>query len=206
MLAVVTLHAWRKAYVSQESLLGEMILQEKDIRIVKAVIYWMYFRPYDDGFANDPSVTRSREVFNAEVYALAEEWKIADLKKLAVEKVELDLGDRKPRKDCSDAIEVVYGSTPSNDRTLRDTFSAHAARFHHDLKGDEKFAERLEQVVGFGKDVFQALSGRYGRYVCPSSSCPAVFEWPVDQVGALPKCPFCQFKFYGSYRAQPAPK
>lgn len=183
-----------------------MTVLEKDCRIVAAVIYWMYYGIYDDGFANDPTVAVSREKFNAQVYALAEEWKIQALKDLATKKVMVLLGDRKPSRHFLDAIEVVYRATPSHDRGLRALLSAHAGRFHRGLlQDDDGFVEKLDQVAGFGKDVVEAMSARYRRYMCCFTNCKAVFEWPADEVKNLAGCPFCLYEYNGKHRPKPAP-
>jgi hypothetical protein len=133
------------------------------------------------GFDYTKAVDLPLMVFTAQVYALADKYDIPALKILATTKFEALATDSWNTTDFPHSIKVMYESTPSDDRGLRDVALRLAAENSHALFEDnEEFHAMIGEVAEFGKDLAHALSDCVKvqpvikRYKCPG--CAGIWQ------------------------------
>jgi hypothetical protein len=126
------------------------------------------------GFDYAEAVDLPLMVFATRVYALADKYDIPALKILATTKFEAVAKDGWNTTDFPRSIKVMYESTPSNDRGLRDVALRVAAENSNALfEANGEFQEVIGEVAEFGRDLAHALSDclkvlpAIKRYRCP---------------------------------------
>ncbi|KAK0516987.1 hypothetical protein JMJ35_000142 [Cladonia borealis] len=152
-------NACKTAFQEGES--GVVKLPEDDPTLVHQMLVFLYSCDYDDG-AHRP--TQHPYEFNARMYALADKYGIEDLKDFAKHSLSLWLpscGYGSALFDASmfvKALKVIYTTTLSSDRALRDLVIPAIKTHRIELRGD--FVEMLSSGLGdgeFAMDVFDAL-------------------------------------------------
>ena len=134
-------------------------LPEDDPILVHHMLVFIYSCDYDDG-AHRP--TQHPFEFNARMYALADKYGIDDLKDIAKFSLSLSL----PLLGAFNipifvkALRVIYTTTLSSDRGLRELVIPAIKQFMFDLRKNYDFVEMLSSGFGdgeFARDVFDAL-------------------------------------------------
>ena len=118
---------------------------------------FMYSHDYSDiPTADTDESTDDPLVINARVYALAEKYQIKGLKDVAkgkfITELEMDWTD----KDFFTAIKIVYTTTPSFDRGLRDAVNAVVYNNRNYLQYRLSFMELVREHGDFAVDVTTA--------------------------------------------------
>lgn len=100
----------------QEGIPGEIILYEDDAEIVDLMIDYLYRQDYEDEGSSLST--------HAHVYAIAEKYEILSLKAWVIYKLTKALKHewQLDAVDLTAALEIVWTSTPQEDRGLRDLF------------------------------------------------------------------------------------
>lgn len=135
-------------------------LQEEDASLVHQMLVFLYSCGYDDAHP-----TQNPYEFNARMYALADKYGIVNLKDFAKYSLSLLLpypGDLRTFKAPMfvKALRVIYTTTLSSDRGLRDLVLPAIKCCRVDLRENVDFMEMLSSGLddgGFVTDVFDAL-------------------------------------------------
>ena len=152
-------------------------LQEDDATLVHQMLVFLYSGHYDDDHPNKYSYE-----FNARMYALGDKYGIEDLKDFAKYTLSQWLpypGDRRTSRapELVEALRVIYTTTLSSDRGLRDLVLPAIGHCRVDLRNDPEFMKLLSSGLddgGFATDVFDALlefGGAEDLSVHPMSCC-----------------------------------
>ena len=129
-------------------------LQEEDATLVHQMLLFLYSSDYDDTHP-----TQHPYEFNARMYALADKYGIEDLKNFAQYSLSMLL--RYPAAPALvNALRVIYTTTLSSDRGLRDLVVPAIKQCRVDLRNNDEFMNMLGSGLddgGFAADVFDAL-------------------------------------------------
>ena len=103
----------------------EIFLHEDDPEMVGKMLRWCYAQDYDDEHDYKPKSYGISLVINARMYALADKYGLQGLKIHAITKYKTALlmclfGELQDA--FFEAIEVVFNTTPTSDRGLREIF------------------------------------------------------------------------------------
>jgi hypothetical protein len=164
--------------VKQEASDGVIELKGDDVRVVDAMLRYMYTFEYDSS-----SSELSPTLFNVRVYSLADKYHVSALKLEAKEKVESYVTTCWDMDDFPHIISEIYSSTPPDDRDLRDIVVGVVQEHIDDLLEKESFRTVFEETAGFAVDVAQLLAKTrkdMKEYKCPD--CGKVW-----QAAMLPK-------------------
>jgi hypothetical protein len=133
----------------------------------------------------------SSMVYDAQVYQIADKYDIPALKAHSVHKFGIAITTGWSMDDFPLAVSVVYGSTPSGDRGLRDLVVGTSCTNIDKLLQHDSFVKLLKETPDFAADLIPVLCGRPGttvqRYECPS--CRHKFRGEYS--GGSYYCPSC---------------
>ncbi|KAF4974088.1 hypothetical protein FZEAL_8961 [Fusarium zealandicum] len=141
----------------KESSERKIEIQDFDSSIVEAMIHFMYSFNYDNIYGT------STMVFNAQVYQIADKYDISALKPHSKDKFGAAITTGWSMDDFPTAIAVVYESTPSGDRGLRDLAVETSHKNIDDLVTDDGFCELLRKTPDFAADLIPFLCGNTGK-------------------------------------------
>jgi speckle-type POZ protein len=162
-----------------------------DVRIVEAMIYFVYHLNYDipDG--------SSAMLFNAKMYQIGDKYAMSMLKTYAKKEFSTSMEEGWEESDFPDAISLVYTSTPCSDRGLRN-IAVLTSLDHLDILIDrDEFKTELASNADFAIDLiqFQGKASRdQRRYTCNKCRVTGDIERPhnvVDFWGRAVYCPWC---------------
>lgn len=134
----------------------------------------------------------STMVFDAQVYQIADKYGVHALKKYAKNKFGTAIKAGWSMDDFPVAINVVYTTTPLNDRGLRDLAVERSHMNLDELTSRPDFCETLRTTPDFAADLVPFVCDRSSRdvdsYKCPQ--CSGIFKF--DDPGSLTRyCPRC---------------
>jgi speckle-type POZ protein len=127
--------------------------------------------------------------YDAQVYQIADKYDVSTLKTHAKGKFGIAIATGWNMDDFPVAISVVYESTPSTDRGLRDLVMGTSRRNIDKLLGHDGLREIIRKSPDFAADLIPSLCGKLSaqRYECPS--CDHQFRG--DFSGKHYHCPSC---------------
>src|SRR5207244_1298904 len=128
----------------QEATQGVVELIDDNAGVVNAMLLFMYTFEYD-GSGNDQGRI-SPMLFNVRVYSIAEKYGVSALKVRAKEKFELAVSTCWDMDDFPHVIAEIYGSTPSEDRGLRDIVITVAHGHINELLKKDDFRDSLGEI------------------------------------------------------------
>ncbi|KAF4452563.1 Protein roadkill [Fusarium austroafricanum] len=172
----------------QESTERAIDIADFDPTVVEAMLRFMYQFEYTNGSGV------SEMVFDAQVYQIADKYGVSALKEFA----KLKFGDAIEAgwkmDDFPVAINVVYTTTPSDDRGLRDLTVETSHKNLDILTRRDCFCQILRETPDFAADLVPFICGRSAAdmksYKCPS--CNQIFNF--DDPGSSTRyCPRCQY-------------
>lgn len=153
-------------------------MEEVDDAIVEAMIHFMYHFDY----SNTQGI--STMVFNAQVYSLADRYMIPALKHLAKDKFATAIKTGWSMDDFLLAVDVVYSSSPEDDRGLRDLVVGVSGENLEMLLKNTGFQNLLGEKPKFAADIIMSgVSRKFGSenrartYRCPSCGNNIKIEW-----------------------------
>lgn len=167
-------------------------LTEQNPYAVQALLYYAYNKQYDHGTGNDED-RESPLVCDAQVYALADEYGMEDLKTYAQEKFEKLAREQYLDDGFALAIRVAYTKTPTQVRGLRDAAAKLATEKFEDLRGSTVFSQTMDEVAAFGADVARhmAYKRRTGPHViccCPACRHHVMTDIVLQNEQHCPRC------------------
>ncbi|GKU15375.1 unnamed protein product [Fusarium langsethiae] len=167
-------------------------IKDFDPTVVEAMLHFMYYFHY----TNVSGV--SAMVFDAQVYQIADKYSVHALKRHAKNKFGTAVEAGWTMDDFPVAINVVYTTTPSNDRGLRDLTVETSHINLDELTSRAGFCETLRTTPDFAADLVPFVCDRssrdVGTYKCPK--CNGIFKF--DNPGSSARyCPRCGRKFSG---------
>lgn len=160
------------------------------------MLHFIYHFEYTD------ESKESAMVFHAKVYQIADKYGIVALKEHAKQKFSTAVKADWSTEDFSIAIELVYTTTPPEDRGLRDlvveTSNANLER----LISRDGFCQALRTTTDFAADLVPFTCGRGSGqihcYRCPSCVRNFKFDDPKRQTRYCPRCGW-EFSRWESY-------
>ena len=149
------------------------------------MLRFMYSFDYTNVFGT------SSMVYDAQVYQIADKYDISALKMHSVGKFDTAINTGWSMDDFPLAVSVVYGSTPSEDRGLRDLTLKTSCTNIDQLLQHDGFHKLLRETPDFAADLIPILCDRrrteVQRYECPS--CGHSFRGEYS--GGTYYCPKC---------------
>ncbi|KAK4494701.1 hypothetical protein PRZ48_014057 [Zasmidium cellare] len=92
---------------------------------------------------------------HAELYGLASKYDLADLKDLTTKKMRRAARDALDKDDFAEAIATAFGSTPENDRGMRDVIIQTMLSCTADLVNDPAVEKAINAVEGLSFELFK---------------------------------------------------
>ncbi|KAF5615172.1 ARM repeat protein [Fusarium tjaetaba] len=177
-------------------------IKDFDANIVEAMLRFLYSFDYDV-----PPNTRHM-IFHAQVYQIGDKYGIEPLKKQAANKFERVVNEAEVdagfASTLADTISIVYSTTPSGDRGLRDIVVQSSCTHFEYLMSETSFKEILGLNGDFSADLVSLIHESWEKYCyCKCPSCEATFKLRIDSPGDQisdyqePKpifCPICGFQ------------
>ena len=133
---------------------GQIRLQEDDPDMVHNMLRFLYTLTYQDDASG-----RKRLSTNANMYAIADKYRIDALKDLARDKFSRILDAGWDITDFLEVIETVYTTTPASDRGLRDRLAPVLLEHKDELHDNEVFVSLIKDKLSdgeFAMDVIHA--------------------------------------------------
>ncbi|KAH7141754.1 BTB/POZ protein [Dactylonectria macrodidyma] len=169
----------------KESSERKIDIKDFDTSVVDAMLHFIYSFDYSNDYGT------SSMVFDAQVYQIADKYDISALKAHAKDKFDAAITTGWSMDDFPLAVMVVYESTPSADRGLRDLVVETSRKNIDQLLKLDGFCELIRKMSDFAADLIPFLCGKpsasIGRYKCPSCFHPFHGEFSS---GAY-YCPHC---------------
>lgn len=135
---------------------------------------------------------KSDMVFQAGVYQIADKYGIFALKEYAKQKFSTAVKADWSTEDFSIAIELVYTTTPPEDRGLRDLVVETSNANLEKLISRDGFCQALRTTTDFAADLVPLtcgkISGEIRCYRCPDCGQNFKFEDPKRQHRYCPRC------------------
>ena len=172
-------------------------LPEDDPALVHEMLVFLYSCDYDD---EAEILDQHPFEFNARMYGLADKFGIGDLKDFAKYSLSRWLAPELPFEipEFVKGLRVIYSTTLSSDRGLRDLVIPALKELRADLRDDSDFVEMLSSGWGdgeFAMDVFDAMlelarPKRYQCDICDSTIFPKRTEeefkcWQCEKPAAF---------------------
>ena len=169
----------------KESSEKKIEIADFDAVVVESMLRFMYSFDYSNIHG------ASSMVHDAQVYQIADKYDIPALKQHSENKFGIAVATGWSMDDFPLAVSVVYESTPSEDRGLRD-LAVDISRQNIDaLLGLDGFSELLRNTANFAADLIpficEGASANLHRYKCPS--CARVFRGELSEESCY--CPKC---------------
>ncbi|KAG5792812.1 hypothetical protein H9Q69_008114 [Fusarium xylarioides] len=165
----------------KESSEGNIDIKDFDPGVVDAMLRFIYSFEYDNMQGTPPMI------FDARMYQIADKYDIAALKTESKKKFELAIANGWATDDFPVAANLVYVSTPSEDRGLRDIVVETARKNIDQLVGKDGFCELTRETPDFAADLIPFLCGK------GSGSTPFPYSY---------KCLSCSGMIKGQFSAQ----
>ncbi|KAH8656436.1 BTB/POZ domain-containing protein [Ilyonectria robusta] len=158
-------------------------IEDFDASVVEAMLRFMYSFDYSNIYGT------STMVYDAQVYQIADKYDVLALKAHSKDKFGVAITTGWSMDDFPLAITIVYESTPSADRGLRDLVVETSQKNIDKLLGHDSFSELLRKTPDFAADLIPFLCGKFSthRYECPS--CEHQFRGEFSGMGY--HCPNC---------------
>ncbi|KAF5554419.1 hypothetical protein FPHYL_8439 [Fusarium phyllophilum] len=138
----------------KESSEGNIDIKDFDPGVVDAMLRFIYSFEYDNTQGTPPMI------FDARMYQIADKYDIAALKTESKKKFELTIANGWATDDFPVAANLVYVSTPSEDRGLRDIVVETARKNIDQLVGKDGFCELTRETPDFAADLIPFLCGK----------------------------------------------
>ncbi|KAI8668585.1 hypothetical protein NCS57_00670100 [Fusarium keratoplasticum] len=172
----------------KESSEKKIEIKDFDASVVEAMLRFMYSFDYSNIYGT------STMVYDAQVYQIADKYDVPALKACSKDKFGVAITTGWSMDDFPLAIAVVYESTPSADRGLRDLAVETSQKNIDKLLGHDGFCDLLRKTPDFAADLIPFLCGKPStntqRYECPS--CDHKFRGEFS--GMAYYCPSCSTK------------
>ncbi|KAF5235630.1 hypothetical protein FANTH_11649 [Fusarium anthophilum] len=157
-------------------------IEDFDANIVEAMLRFVYFFDYDVPPNTLPMM------FHAEVYQIGDKYGIDPLKKQAVNKFERVINEAEVTAEfasnLASTITIVYNTTPSGDRDLRDIVVQSSCTHFKYLISETSFKEVLEMNGDFSADLVSLIHENWEKYCyCKCLLCKAAFKLRIDSPG-----------------------
>ncbi|KAG7412872.1 BTB/POZ domain-containing protein 8 [Fusarium oxysporum f. sp. rapae] len=140
----------------KESSEGNIDIKDFEPNVVDAMLRFVYSFEYNNAEGTPPIV------FDAHMYQIADKYDIAALKTESKNKFELAIANGWATDDFPVAANLVYVSTPSEDRGLRDIVVETASENIDQLVGKDGFCELIRETPDFAADLIPFLSNDSG--------------------------------------------
>ncbi|KAM0245179.1 hypothetical protein ACHAP5_005572 [Fusarium lateritium] len=171
---------------TKESIEKVIEITDFDGAVVEGMLHFMYHFEYTN------ESTESDMVFHAGVYQIADKYGILTLKEYAKEKFSTAVKSDWSTDDFPIAIELVYQTTPPEDRGLRDLVIETSNANLEKLISRDGFCEALRTTADFAADLVPFTcgknSGQMHWYQCPSCDQTFQFDDPKGQTRWCPRC------------------
>ena len=141
--------------MGQEAADGVIKLEGDDVHAVRAMLRFMYASDYDSS-SDEGQI--STILLHVKIYGAAEKYGVSALKRRAQEKFEASLKTNWDLDDLPRIVSEIYGSTPPNDRGLRDAIVKSTYKHVRKLLKKTNFLTVLEEKVGFAAMMTQLLA------------------------------------------------
>ncbi|KAF5597192.1 kelch 8 [Fusarium pseudoanthophilum] len=142
-------------------------IKDFDANIVGAMLRFLYSFDYDV-----PPNTRTM-IFHAQVYQIGDKYGIETLKKHAINKFESVVNEAEVdagfASTLADTISIVYSTTPSGDRGLRDIVVQSSCTHFEYLTSEASFKEVLGRNEDFSADLVSLIYESWGKFTWRSS-------------------------------------
>jgi len=169
----------------KEAVEGVIELKGDDAGVVGAMLHFMYTFEYDSGGSEI-----SPMLFHVRVYSIAEKYEVSALKLAAKNKFNEVVTTCWDMDDFSHVINEIYGSTPPQDRGLRDIVVEVAHAHIVALLKKDDFNNALQETLGFAADLAQLLAKTMKTYKCPTPNCGRHWQ-AILSPGITYYCLFC---------------
>ncbi|KAI3583836.1 BTB/POZ protein [Fusarium oxysporum f. sp. albedinis] len=182
----------------KESSDGNIDIKDFDPGVVDAMLRFIYSFEYDNTQGTPPMI------FDACMYQIADKYDIAALKTESKNKFELAIANGWATDDFPVAANLVYVSTPSEDRGLRDIVVDTAGKNIDQLVGKDGFCELTRETPDFAADLIPFLcgkgseSGSVQKYIC--QSCGRIIQGEFS--AQIQYCPYCSYRIPKSHKYQ----
>ena len=172
----------------KESTERKVKIDDFDPSVVEAMLQFMYTFDYNNPYS------ASSMIFDAQVYQIADKYDIAALQRHSKDKFNAAIATGWALDDFPLAINVVYESTPLQNRGLRDLAVEISYKHINKLIGNDGFQELLRNTPDFSADLIPFLCGGQTlavlqRYKCPN--CNGAFSAELEAYGTRYYCPLC---------------
>jgi hypothetical protein len=131
-------------------------------------------------------------IFHAEVYQIADKYGVLALKEYAKEKFSTAVETDWAMEDFLIAIDIVYTTTPSWDKGLRDLVVETSSANFEKLIDRYEFCQALRTVSDFAVDLVPFICGKISGHIhcyrCPSCTQNFQFDDPEEQSRFCPRC------------------
>ncbi|KAK7564976.1 hypothetical protein IWX49DRAFT_291936 [Phyllosticta citricarpa] len=179
----------------QEAQTNRVPLEHDEPFAVKALIEYLYRFEYTDVGAPVNELL----LFHVHIYAIGETYGVQGLKKLACDRFQAVVEDKTFEKlDLPMAIKVIYTTTVSTDRGLRDKAIEIVRADLNVITELKGFPEMMAECAQFSKDLALSLAedlNTVSRYHCRNCSAIVPMELPEGRNPVC--CPHC-----GKYSAR----
>lgn len=157
-------------------------IKDFDANIVEAMLRFVYFFDYDVPPNSRPTI------FHAQVYQIGDKYGIGTLKKQAINKFERVVNEAEVdagfARNLADTISIVYNTTPSGDRGLRDIVVKSSWTHFEYLISEASFKEVLGMNGDFSADLISLIRENWEKYCyCKCLLCKATFKLRIHSPG-----------------------
>ncbi|VTO83639.1 unnamed protein product [Fusarium graminearum] len=185
----------RPANILKESSEGVIEIVDFDASLVKAMIYFTYHLNYDVPYGS------SAMAFNAGMYQIADKYAMSALKRYAHGEFSISIKECWEDVALPDVISLVYTSTPSSDRGLRDTVVGTSLVHLNILMDRDEFRAELASNADFSIDIIRFQSKRsWGQQHYDCGNCKTAFYMVesdgLDERYRAKHCPRCRVVCY----------
>ncbi|CEF78294.1 hypothetical protein FGSG_03479 [Fusarium graminearum PH-1] len=179
----------------KESSEGVIEIVDFDASLVKAMIYFTYHLNYDVPYGS------SAMAFNAGMYQIADKYAMSALKRYAHGEFSISIKECWEDVALPDVISLVYTSTPSSDRGLRDTVVGTSLVHLNILMDRDEFRAELASNADFSIDIIRFQSKRsWGQQHYDCGNCKTAFYMVesdgLDERYRAKHCPRCRAVCY----------
>jgi hypothetical protein len=172
----------------KESIEKAIHITDFDSSVIEAMLHFMYRFEYTN------ESTESDMVFQAGVYQIADKYGVFALKEYARQKFSTAVKADWPTEDFPIAIELVYTTTPPEDRGLRDLVVEISNANLEKLIIRDGFCQALRTTTDFAADLVPftcgkiKISGGVRCYRCPYCGQNFQFDDPKGERRFCPRC------------------
>ncbi|KAG5660087.1 hypothetical protein KAF25_003609 [Fusarium avenaceum] len=183
---ILSCHSEYFAKQPKESIEKVIHIIDFDSSVIEAMLHFIYHFEYTN------ESKESAMVFHAKVYQIADKYGIFVLKEHAKQKFRTAVKVDWSTEDFSIAIELVYTTTPPEDRGLRDLIVETSNANLEKLISRDGFCEALRTTTDFAADLVPFTcgkgSGQIHCYRCPSCGRNFQFDDPKRHTRYCPRC------------------